>query len=109
MFFNSTGLSKDEEIAIDIQVCRNRKAVWIFVRNLPSNAKDKTKRVIIVNVLGFSTVQPSEAMGLSMPPAPVVRVQPSYEDTFKLRTPKIIARTKNLPQFPLATIYIHIF
>ena len=46
-----TRLSKDEETAIDIEICRNREVVWIFVRNLPSNAKDKTKRVIIVSVL----------------------------------------------------------
>ena len=38
-----TGLSKDEYTGIDIQVCRNRERVWIFVRNLSSNAKDKTK------------------------------------------------------------------
>ena len=94
-----TGLSKDEEITIDIQVSINREKVYIFVRNLPSNGKDKTKKVIIVSVLGvalcFSNVQSSEAMGLSIPLAPVVRVQPSYEDTFELRTPKIIARTNN--------------
>jgi len=67
-----TGLSKDEETVIDRQVCRNREAVWVFVRNLPSNAKDKTKRVIIVSVLGvalcFSNVEPSGAMGLTFFP-----------------------------------------
>ena len=56
-----TGLSRNEEIAIDIQVSRNREKVYIFARNLPSNAKDKTKRVIIVSGLGvalwFSNVQ----------------------------------------------------
>ena len=46
-------------------------------------------------VFCFSNVQPAEAMGLSRPPTSVVRVQPSYEDTFELRTPKIIARTNN--------------
>jgi hypothetical protein len=30
-----TGLSKDEETVIDRQVCRDREAVWVFVRNLP--------------------------------------------------------------------------
>jgi hypothetical protein len=49
-----TGLSKNEEIAIDIQVFRNREKVYIFVRNLLSNAKDKTKRVIIVSGLGVA-------------------------------------------------------
>ena len=34
-------------------------------------------------------------MGLSMPPGPMVRVQPSYEDTFELRTPIMVARRNN--------------
>ena len=63
----STGLSEDEIVVIDKQVCSNRKLVYIFVRNLPSNAKDKTKKVIIVSVLGvalwFSNVKSSEAIG----------------------------------------------
>jgi len=94
-----TGLSKEEIIAIDKQVCRNRELVYIFVTKLPLNTKHKAKRVIIVSALGvalwFSNVEPYEAMGLSILPAPVVRVEPSYEDTFELRTPKIIARTNN--------------
>lgn len=48
------------------------------MRNLPLNAKDKTRRGIMVSVLRvalwFSNVDPSEAMGLSMLPALVARV-----------------------------------
>ena len=74
----SSGLSEDDKLIIDRQVSRNREKVRIVVKTLASNAKDKTKKVIVVILLGgalyFSNVQPSEAMGLSMPLAPVVRV-----------------------------------
>lgn len=64
-------------------------------------AKDKTKlkRVMVVIFLGgafyFSNVQSSEATGLSMPPRPVVRVQPSYQYDFKTRIAKVIPRKEN--------------
>lgn len=61
---------------IDRQVSRNREKVCIVVKTLASNAKDKTKKVIVVILLGgalyFSNVQPSEAIGLSMAPGTVV-------------------------------------
>ena len=79
----SSDLTEDEIIEIDRQVTKNREAVCIFVRNCASNAKDKTRKVIVISILGralwFSNVQPSSAIGLSMPPAPVVRVQRSYK------------------------------
>jgi hypothetical protein len=84
----SSGLSEDDKFIIDRQVSRNREKVCIVVKTLPSNAKDKTKKVIVVILLGgalyFSNVQPSEAIGLSMPPGPVVRVQPNYKDTYEM-------------------------
>ena len=84
----SSGLSEDDKLIIDRQVSRNREKVCIVVKTLASNAKDKTKKVIVVILLGgvlyFSNVQPSEAIGLSMPPAPVVRVQPNYKDTYEM-------------------------
>ena len=54
----SSGLSEDELVRIDDEVCKNRKAFCIFARNIPSNVKGKTKRIIIVisfatAVLGF--------------------------------------------------------
>nr|WPV76384.1 hypothetical protein [Naviculales sp.] len=87
-----TRLSKDEEIAMDKQVCINREAV----RNLPSNAKFKIKRVIIVSglvsVVWFSNLESAETIGLSIPPAPVIRFQPSYEHQFEVRISKMIAK-----------------
>lgn len=84
----SSGLSEDDKLIIDRQVSRNREKVCIVVKTLASNAKDKTKKVIVVILLGgalyFSNVQPSEAIGLYMPLGPVVRVQPNYKDTYEM-------------------------
>ena len=41
----SSDLTKEEIIEIDRQVYKNRKVVYLFVRNLPSNSKRKAKRV----------------------------------------------------------------
>ena len=96
----SSDLTKDEIIEIDRQIAKNRETVFFFVRNLASNAKDKTRKVIVVIILGgalyFSNVQPSEAIGLTMPPAPVVRVQPSYQYDSNVQIAKVIPRKKNL-------------
>lgn len=87
-----TRLSKNEQIAINLRVYKNRQGIYIFVKNLPSNAKNKTKRLLIVSSLGvaflFSNVEASQAIGLSIPPVPMVRVQPSYQKA--LRTPIMV-------------------
>ena len=74
----SSGLSDDDKLIIDRQVSRNREKVCMVVKTLASNVKGKTKKVIVVILLGgtlyFSNVQPSEAIGLSMPSTPVVIV-----------------------------------
>ena len=91
----SSGLSEDDKLIIDRQVSRNREKVCIVVKNLTSNAKDKTKKVIVVILLGgalyFSNVQPSEAIGLSMPPAPMIRVQPNYKDTYEMKVASTVS------------------
>ena len=85
----SSDLTKDEIIEIDRQIAKNRETVFFFVRNLASNAKDKTRKVIVVIILGgalyFSNVQPSEAIGLSLPPTPVVKVQPKYKHRYEMK------------------------
>ena len=69
----SSDLTAHEIIEIDRQIVKNRETVCFFVRNLASNAKDKTRKGIVVIILGgavySNNVQPSEAIGLSMPPA----------------------------------------
>ena len=96
----SADLTKDEIIEINRQIAKNRETVFFFVRNLASNAKDKTRKVIVVILLGgalyFSNVQPSEAIGLSVPPAPVIRVQPSYQYDSKVQIENVIPRKKDL-------------
>ena len=42
------------KIEIDRQVANNRKTVCIFGINLASNAKGKTRKVIVVSILGGS-------------------------------------------------------
>ena len=96
----SSDLTEDEIIEIENQVSKNRERVCIFVRNVASNAKDKTRKVIVVSILGgalwFSNVQPSEAMGLSIAPTPVVRIRPSYQHDSKVQIAKIIRIKKDL-------------
>ena len=85
----SSRLSEDNKLIIDKKVSRNRKKVCIVVKTLASNAKDKIKKVSVVIILGgavyFSNVESSEAIGLSMPPSPIVRLQPNYKDRYKIK------------------------
>ena len=96
----SSDLTVDEIIEIDRQIAKNRGTVCFFVRNLASNVKDKTRKGIVVIILGgalyFNNVQPSEAIGLTMPPAQVVRVQPSYQYDSNVQIAKGIPRKKDL-------------
>lgn len=76
------------------------QAGYVFIRKLPSKVNGKSKRVIVVIALivtfWFSNVQPSEAIGLPMPPTPVVKVQPSYQDDSKVKIAKLIPRKTDL-------------
>jgi len=78
-----------------VLLTRDREVVYGFVRNIPSNGKGKSKRVIIIGLrlsLCFSNIQLSEAMGLSVPPAEMERILPSFEHPSKMTVPKVIAR-----------------
>lgn len=96
----SSRLSEDDKLIIDKQVSRNREKVCLVVKILASSAKDKTKKVIVVSLLAgaiyFSNVQASEAIGLSLPPAPVLRVQPSYQHDSKIQIARVIPRRDDL-------------
>ena len=58
-----------------------------FVKKLSSKVNRKSKRVIVVLVstLWFSNVQPAPAMGLSISPTPVVRVDPNCKHTYETK------------------------
>ena len=49
----SSNLTKDKIIAIDKQVAKNRKGVYLFVRKLPSNSKRKAKRLFVHEMFLF--------------------------------------------------------
>jgi hypothetical protein len=74
----------------DIELVLMTKLTVRLIRNLPLNSKVKSKRIIVVSTLvstlWFSNVQPSPAMGLSIPAAPVVRIQPSYRHSSEVKT-----------------------
>jgi len=68
----------------------------IFDKNVTLNGKRKIFVIIAGMMIIFSDVKSAEAIGLNMPPAPMVRFQQtSYQDRFQLRTLKIIAGPNN--------------
>ena len=92
----SSGLTADERVEIDKEIVKNRKKVCIFVRNVASNAKGKTKKVIVVSILVvalyFNNVPASSAIGLPMRPVPVVRVhKPSYDYRSKIKVAQAVS------------------
>ena len=78
---------------------RDREVVYGFVKTIPSNLKNKSKRAIIPIVLGvsiwFSNVEASEAMGLSIrpTPTPIVRLQTSYEHASDVKIAPIVSKS----------------
>ena len=70
----SSDLTKDEIIAIDKQVAKNREGVYLFVRKLASNSKRKAKRLGFYIVFMFAISQPLVpcAAAVMMPLSPVV-------------------------------------
>ena len=115
----SSDLTPDEIIEMDRQAAKDRESVCIFVRNLAPNIKDKTRKVIVVIILGgalyFSNVQPSEAIGLPMSPAPVIRIQTSYRHssevkiapTVRPRLNKIVMMANNHNKHMIPLVYIN--
>ena len=77
-------MTQDEIVEIDIQMEKDRKIVYLFFRELPSNSKCKAKRVIVVITLAsgfwFRNLKSEEAIDLPIPLSPVVRVQSSYQN-----------------------------
>ncbi len=72
----------------------------LLIRNLSLNLKGKSKRIVVVislaTVVWFSNLESVSAIGLPMPPAPVVRVQPSYQYDSNVQIAKVISRKKDL-------------
>ena len=92
----SSTLSEDEIIEVDRRVAKNRKEVYIFVRNFAANKKSRTKRIIIIIALAsgvwFSNLESAEAIGLSLPPSQIGRVhKTSYDYKAEIKIAKTIS------------------
>jgi hypothetical protein len=79
-YFISSDLTKDEIIAIDERVAKNREGVYLFVRKLPSNSKRKAKRLGFYIVFMFAISQPlvpcAAAVMMPLPPVAIHRLSP---------------------------------
>jgi hypothetical protein len=80
----SSGLSEEELIKIDKQIFKNRKEVYLFIRNLPSNSKRKAKRVFLYATFVFQLGQPlvpyAAAVMIPLPPVAIHRLSPIEQD-----------------------------
>jgi hypothetical protein len=54
----SSNLTEDQIIEIDGRVAKNRKAIHLFFRELPSNSKRKVKRIFVYGLFIFQVGQP---------------------------------------------------
>ena len=79
----SSDLTKDKMIEIDKRVDKNREAVYLFVRKLPSNSKGKAKRLFVYGMFLFQFGQPlvpcAAAVVMPLPPA-IHRLSPIEQD-----------------------------
>ena len=91
----SPNLTKDEIIAIDKQVAKNRKGVYLFVRKLPSNSKRKAKRLFVYGMFVFQLGQPlvpcAAAVVMPLPPIAIHRLSPIEQD-------RILSNKNSYPQ-----------
>ena len=80
-----------------IKLVSSTNSTLLMIMNFPSKVNGKTKRIILVIALVsgvcFSNLESAEAMGLSMPPAPMVRVHPSYEHPSEVKIAPTTSRT----------------
>ena len=80
----SSDLTKDEIIEIDKRVAKNREAVYLFVRKLPSNSKGKAKRLFVYGMFLFQLGQPfvpcAAAVVMPLPPVAIHRLSPIERD-----------------------------
>ena len=83
-----------------IELVLTTESTVLLIRNLSLNLKGKSKRIVVVislaTVVWFSNLESVSAIGLPMPPTPVVRVQPSYQHDSKVQIAKLIPRKKDL-------------
>ena len=90
----SYGLTEDKIIEIDKRVAKDRELAYLFIKNLPSNSKDKTKRLFIYVMFLFQLGQPlvpyAAAVVMPLPPA-IHRLSPIEQD-------RILSNKNGYPQ-----------
>ena len=91
----SSDLTKDEIIAIDKRVAKNRKGVYLPVRKLFLNVKSKAKRLFVYGMFLFQLGQPlvpcAAAVMMPLPPIAIHRLSPIEQD-------KILSNKNSYPQ-----------
>lgn len=93
----SSDLTEEQQMIINKAVLENREKFCIIIKNIPSTIKIKVKKRILVitfvTAVYFSGLKPVEAIGLSLPPNAIVKVNPSLEHYS--RKPKIVKIVPN--------------
>ena len=90
----SSGLTEDKMIEIDKRVAKDQELAYLFIKNLPSNSKDKTKRLFVYVMFLFQLGQPlvpyAAAVVMPLPPA-IYRLSPIEQD-------RILSNKNGYPQ-----------
>ena len=95
----SSDLTENEIIEVDRRVAKDREAVYLFFRELPSNSKRKVKRIGLYIVFIFSISQPlvpcAAAVVMPLPPIAIHRLSPIEES--RIRINKNYAQITTIP------------
>jgi hypothetical protein len=90
----SSTFKENKIIEIDRRVTKDRKEVYIFVRNLGANKRHRNKKIILIIALvsgvWFNNLKSAQAIGLSLPPSQIGRV---HEASYDYRPEIKIAKT----------------
>lgn len=99
----SSDLNQEQRMIMDKDVLENREKFFIIINNTHSTIKIKVKKGILVitflSAVYFSGLKPVEAIGLSLPPNAIVKVNPSLEDYSRKPTIVKIVPSKFDPFF----------
>ena len=94
----SLSLSKGWEDGIKLVLITD--STVLLIRNLSLNLKGKSKRIVVVislaTVVWFSNLESVSAIDLTLPPTPVVILQPSSQPDSEVQIAKVITRKKDL-------------
>ncbi len=93
------GYDVELDTSCGIKLVSFPNSTLLLIRNLSLNLKGKSKRIVVVislaTVVWFSNLESVSAIGLPMPPPPVVRVQASYQHDSKVQIAKVIPIKKD--------------